>query len=330
MQSLLTVTKSLICIIISKNYPPMASDNRGGGGRKPRSHYVDYSRSGHSKFGQNRRQGHSEGFSNNSRYSKVPDISFGNRGFLITTVDEVKSYLEMRGIFEEYFESLYPKQEDEQTGDKVTTTEDEVELELKTLRKNRPFKQVKTHCRNTIFINITNEFLHIDPIRVVDAFFDDLAEKRELRTSNTFKVLPILDTFRNSVACAKESVSNLVQTTFKDEAGPRKYFIEFQTRGNYKLDQDDRLKVIEGVADTLAQVKPEWSVDRESADYIIVFTALKSVCCISILRDYFRRSKYNVTEFCKDFVQTSDNVECPPRSEEKQLETSEVDIDDDK
>lgn len=283
----------------------MASGNPESGGRKPRNHYVDYSRGGHSKFGRNRRQGNSSGFPNKSRYRDAPDISFGNRGFLITSVDEVKSYLEMRNIFEEYFEILYTKSESKQTGDKIATTEDELETELKTLRMNRPFKQVKTHSRNSIFINIVKDFSYIDPIKIVDAFFDDLAEKREFKTSNTYKVLPILDTFRNSVACAKESISSLLQSIFKNEIDPKKYFIEFQTRGNYKLDQEERQKMIEGVADTVAEVKPEWSVDKDGADYIFVLTALKNVCCVSILRDYFKRSKYNVTEFCKDFVQTT-------------------------
>lgn len=300
----------------------MASNNPESVGRKPRNHYVDYTRGGYNKFGRNRRQGNSSGFSNNSRYREAPDISFGNRGFLITSVDEVKSYLEMRNIFEEYFEILYAKPENEQTGDKITTTEDELETELKSLRKNRPFKQVKTHCRNSIFINITKDFSYIDPIKIVDAFFDSLEERRELRTSNTYKVLPILDTFRNSVAWAKESISALLGSVFKEETGPKKYFIEFQTRGNYKLEQDDRQKMIEGVADTVAEVKPEWSVNRDGADYIIVLTALKNVCCVSILRDYFKRSKYNVTEFCKDFVQITlqDDGECPAQDEEQTKE----------
>lgn len=277
----------------------MSTDKRIDGGRKPRSYYVDYSKN----RSKDRRRGVTSGFGNNSRYKEAPDISFGHTGFLITSIDEVKSYLEMRNIFEEYFEELYAAKSsgDQEANKKNTTTEDELEAELKQLRRNRPFKQVKTHCRNSLFINITKDFSHVDPVIIVDRFFDELAEKRQMRSSNTFKVLPILDTFRNSAACAKESISNLLQTRFKDESEPRKYFIEFQSRGNYKLNPEDKQKMIEGVADTVAQVKPNWTVDRENANYIIVLVSLKNVCCATFLKDYFKRSKYNVIEFCKDF-----------------------------
>lgn len=287
----------------------MSTDNHDDRGRKPRSYYVDYSKNRN----QARRRGVTSGFSNNSRYKETPDLLFGHTGFLITSIDEVKSYLEMRNIFEGYYEQLYASKspENQELNERNATTEDELEAELNQLRRTRPFKQVKTHCRNSLFINITEGFSHVDPLSIVDKFFIELDEKRQMRSSNTFKVLPILDTFRNSTACAKESVSNLLQTRFKDESEPRKYFIEFQSRGNYKLNPEDKQKMVEGVADTVAQVRPNWSVDRENADYIIVLVSLKNVCCVTFLKDYFKRSKYNVIEFCKDFIPAVQSDERP-------------------
>lgn len=279
----------------------MSGDHRDDRGKKPRNYYVDYTKGG-IKFG-DRRAGRNNKFQGNSRFRETPDITFGHRGFLITSVDEVKCYLEMRNVLEEYYEILYSAKD---AGDteikKPETTEDELESELKTLRKNRPFKQVKTHCRNTLFINILPDFSHVDPIAIVDRFFLDLAEKRQIKSSNTFKVLPVLDTFRSSVVCAKESLINLLKSKFGDEDDSKKYFIEFQSRGNYKLSPEDKQKMIEGIAEAIGEVKPNWSVDREHSDYIIVLAALKNVCCISILKDYFVRCKYNVIEYCKEFA----------------------------
>lgn len=270
--------------------------------KKPRSYYVDYTK-GNNRFRNGRREaGDNSQRKGNSRYRDAPDISFGHRGFLITSIDEVKSYLEMRNIFEDYFEQLYNQAE---TGPKTekddTATEDALDNELKQLRRNRPFKQVKTYCRNSLFINITQEFSHVNPVQIVDKFFNEMEEKREIRSSNTFKVLPILDTFRNSVACAKESITKLLQTIFTDEISQKNYFIEFQSRGNYKLNPDDKQNMIEGVAETITQLRPEWKVNRDGVDYMIVLISLKNVCCVSIVKDYFKRSKYNVIEFCKEF-----------------------------
>lgn len=293
----------------------MSTDKCDDAGRKPRSYYVDYSKN----RSNDRRRGVTSNFGNNSRYKEAPDISFGHTGFLVTSVDEVKSYLEMRNILEGYYEEIYANKNSKQDQDtkKNTTTEDELESELKQLRKNRPFKQVKTHCRNSLFINIMKDFSHVDPITIIDRFFDDLAETRQVKSSNTFKVLPILDTLRNTPACAKESIFNLLQTRYKDESEPRKYFIEFQSRGNYKLNPEDKQKMIEGVADTVSQIKPNWTVDRENADYIIVLVSLKNVCCVTMLKHYFKRCKYNVIEFCKEFAPTTDPNE-PGQSGEKE------------
>lgn len=228
-----------------------------------------------------------------------PSALWGLTGFLITSVDEVKSYFEMRNIFEEYYEQIYkvndskPKEE--------TSVEDDLESELERLRKDRPFRQVNTHCKNSVFINIIKEFSHVDPVAIVDKFFLELVEKREPKTSNTFKVLPILDTFRNSESCARESVQNILKTRFENDSEPRKYFIEFQARGNYKLNPEDKQKIVEGVADTVTKVKTNWTVDRENADYILVLVSLKNVCCVTFLKDYFKRRKYNVIELYKEF-----------------------------
>lgn len=283
--------------------------------KKPKSYYVDYSKR-QNKYGL-RRGGPPRGrnTTNNSRYKEASDVSFGQRGFLITSIDEVKSYLEMKNILIQYYHELYDEK-DNVDAKKDMSTEEELESELKQLRVTRPFKQVKTHCRNSIFINVVPEFAHVDPVLIVDKFFDDLADKREIKTTNTNRVLPILDTFRSNVSCAKESVAALLDKFFNEE-GPKHYFIEFQTRGNYKLDTDEKQKMIEGIAESITQLRSSWKVSRENADYIIILVALRDVCCLTILRNYFRRSKYNVIEFCKDFPPKENREQGNQESEEE-------------
>lgn len=273
--------------------------------KKPRNYYVDYSKRG------TRGRGPGAGnTSNNSRFKDTPELGYGNKGFFITSIDEVKSYLEMRNLLETYVELLYKKTAN--TNDDVerlgSACDDELEAELSQLRNSRPLKQVKTHCRNSLFINITRDHKHINPLEVVDKIFEDFEKERVLKTSNTFKLVPILDTFRTNVSCAKESISNLLHSMFNDETKPLKFFIEFQSRGNFKLNPEDKQKMIEGIAETVSQLKPEWSVNREEADVMIILVALRSVCCISLLRHYFKRSKYNIEEFCKDFKTTTEET----------------------
>lgn len=274
--------------------------------RKPRNYYVDYTKQ--RNIGGRPHSRYSE--SNNARYKQVPEFdSGGNRGFIITAVDEVKCYLEIRNVLEQYFNELYHDRLDQPNGaqdkKKDLSTEEELEAELTHLRITRPFKQVKTHCRNAIFLNIVESFDHVDPVALVDRFFDDLEQKRTIKTSNTCKILPVLDTFRNNVASAKESIVKILNANYSNQSG-KKYFIEIQTRGNYKLETDDKQRMVEGVAEAVHEARPDWEVSRENADYIIHLTALRNICCLSILKDYFKRSKYNVIEFCKRFFPEQD------------------------
>jgi tRNA(Ser,Leu) C12 N-acetylase TAN1 len=287
--------------------------------RKPKSYYVDYTkqRKSYSRGGRGG-GGHP---TNNARFREVPDFGVGgHKGFLITSVDEVKSYFEMRTILEGYYHDLYDeidkKDDDKAAGSQ--TVEDELESELNHLRISRPFKQIRTHCRNSIFLNIVDKFNHVDPVLLVDKFFDEMAEKRTNRTSNTYKVLPVLDSFRNNVASAKDAITKLLSQKFLDESEQSKtYFIEFQSRGNYKLESEDKQRMIEGVADAVGKARPNWKVNRESADYMIVLIALRDICCLSVVQKYFERAKYNVMEFCKGFCQP--DKEDPPRESDKGL-----------
>lgn len=274
--------------------------------RKPRNFFVDYTKRGRGRGSYSRRG--PSGESNNSKYKQVPEFdSGGNRGFLITAIDEVKSYLEMRNVLEQYFHELYDHSLSESLAAQKKndlSVEGELEAELEHLRFTRPFKQVKTHCRNAIFLNILDNFDYVDPIALVDRFFNNLEEKRTIKTSNTCKVLPVLDTFRNNVASAKESIIKVLNDKYPDQNN-KKYFIEIQTRGNYKLDSDDKQRMVEGVAEAVHEAKPDWEVSRDGADYIISLTALRNICCLSILEHYFKRNKYNMIEFCKQFLPDS-------------------------
>lgn len=286
---------------------PLRSAIMSSQDKKPRSYYVDYTktrRSGNNKRGPQA----GGGGTNNARFREAPDFGQGGqRGFLITSVDEVKSYLEMRNVLEQYYHELYDTHDKKESLEKDLTTEDELESELKHLRITRPFKQIRTHCKNSIFLNIVTNFEHVDPVLIIDRFFDEMAEKQTIRTCNTFKVLPILDTFKNNVASAKEAITKLLDERFQGQEA-KNYFIEFQTRGNYKLESEDKQRMIEGVAEAVAQSRPNWQVNRENVHYMIVLVALKNICCLSVVQNYFKRSKYNVIGFCKSFTEPSSEV----------------------
>lgn len=297
--------------------------------KKPKNYYVDYSQK--SRHGRGHYNSSNSG--NNSKYKDTPDLVVGQKGFLVTSISgyEVKCYMEMRQLLEDYYQYLYTSQsKPDSYGTAETTTEnpsgtgaigkndtdDDLESELTELRQaNRHFRQVKTHCKNVIFIKLNEECQNIDQDVIVQRLFEDIKEKKEQKTKYTFKIFPITTTFKTSVTGAKDAVKSIMNEMFSVDSRHAyskkdvRYFIEIQVRGSYKMDQDQRMKIIEGVAETITELKPSWKVDRDNADLMLVIIALKELCCATFLMDYFKLQKYNILEYYKkhldDFVDLS-------------------------
>lgn len=298
--------------------------------RKPKNYYVDYSKN--SKYGrsQNHRQSSSGG--GNLRYSETADIAPGQKGFLVTSITgyEVKCYLEIRQFLEDYYQELYPddtKQgqtepasakdaSDSKEAPKISSDGDDLEQELAELRKaKRHFRQVKTHCKNVVFIVMNDECKHVDQNLVVRKIFEDIEKSKIQKTRYTFKMFPIMTTFTTSVSDAKEAVANILKESFSDQSNSKedtRYFIEIQIRGNFKFDSAKRMKMIEGLADTVTEIKPSWKVDRDNADLILLVVALREVCCITFIADYFKLQKYNIVEYYRKHLGEFDDLTGAP------------------
>lgn len=286
-------------------------DQAGRTGRKPKKYYMNYQPK--DQRGHKPRQ---IGGTLQSHFKTTPEASSGLRGFLITSTsfNEIKCYLEMREILQSYHDQLYGEDEVQPTPSKndCDCIEDEIQAELGKLKLMRPFKQVRTQCKQVIFITIQPEFANVDPIAIVDKFFDDIVQQKELKTFKTFKLYPVITTFSSKPSAAKTAVIEFLKSV-ADDGQEQKFFIELQSRGNFKLDQDSKQKIIEAAADGVTNIRPKWIVSRTDADLIISITALKNICCLSVLKQYFDRCKYNVVELSKkigiNISESNDDIE---------------------
>ncbi|KAF7689172.1 hypothetical protein HF521_012525 [Silurus meridionalis] len=74
------------------------------------------------------------------------------------------------------------------------------------------------------------------------------------------------------------------------------YQICFKSRNNNQSKRDDVIKSIAGLVNRL---NPKNKVDLTDPELTIIIEVIKSVCCVSVIRDYKRFRKYNLQEVAK-------------------------------
>ncbi|KAG9510442.1 Deubiquitinase OTUD6B, partial [Fragariocoptes setiger] len=274
-------------------------------------------------------------------FREVAEMTPGpTNGFLITSMtgQEFKSYSEVRLLLEQYHQDIYGDQpanrnmtstdesrkdpmfgeaSDTRAEDRVAQLQpffedskdsgDELEAELKQMRNvRRHFRQLKTLCHNVIFITVNERVSQADPDLIVRRIFDDVEKTKVQQTRYTFKIYPIMSSFKSNVTSAKDAISSIINSKLSEQLShplankPRlKYFIEFQVRGSYTAGKQDREKIIEAVASQVGILKPDWIVSRNECDVMIMIVALRKICCMTLLTNYFHYSKYNIHEFNK-------------------------------
>lgn len=106
------------------------------------------------------------------------------------------------------------------------------------------------------------------------------------------KMFPVVATCRTDEKSIRETASTCLKNVFKD-VEHFTYCCNFKIRNNSEM---VRMKVLPWVCDTFSHLDSKTSVDFSDPDYVISVDIIKSVCCFSILKKFFRYKKYNLQE----------------------------------
>lgn len=106
-----------------------------------------------------------------------------------------------------------------------------------------------------------------------------------------------------TTAVTKKSILDNLATILKANAEEKATFrIEIVSRINFKLSKDE---LIQEIGELVKQEKPDWTVDLSKPKKLIYIDILFKICGLSILDDYFERSKYNLNAYCKKVAEQS-------------------------
>ncbi|XP_046693303.1 THUMP domain-containing protein 1 [Silurus meridionalis] len=221
------------------------------------------------------------------------------QGILITcNMTERRCTAEAYSLLNEYADKLYGPEQSADTND--SSSEDDVEAALEkevkqfhssTQKQQRRFTALESGANNVLFIRTHT----IDPGQLVHSILQDLYSSRRLKSRLILRMLPVCGSCKAFAEDMLKFLHSFLQPWFLSP-NHASYQICFKSRNNNQSKRDDVIKSIAGLVNRL---NPKNKVDLTDPELTIIIEVIKSVCCVSVIRDYKRFRKYNLQEVAK-------------------------------
>ncbi|XP_015918943.1 THUMP domain-containing protein 1 [Parasteatoda tepidariorum] len=233
-------------------------------------------------------------------------LEAGLKGFLITCNNEPQCVKEAYNVLNEFADSflgpVVKKEDDASESSNDDDVEDQLAKEIQMVKEEKKrFQQMSTKVKGIIFIQTTID----DPTSLVNAIFDDVLQTGKRKARYILKFLPVVETCKASEEDIQKSVTNyLINFVSIKGNDVLTYKIDPKVRHNSNITSSHILSYLRGVFEKCV---PLWKVSMLNPDVVVSVTILKSVCCISFLKNYMNYKKYNLSEVA--------NVSRPPDSQ---------------
>ncbi|KAH8099982.1 hypothetical protein BXZ70DRAFT_989692 [Cristinia sonorae] len=207
---------------------------------------------------------------------------------------------ELYDLFESLSNELWPEEsavDSAQAGDSDVDADDSESLEaqiakevaaMKRPRKEQRFANSDTGSPCVVFISCKPP---VDPVKLVIKHVENVIQTGVTRTRFTQRLTPISASCVANIPEIKSLCTRLLKPVLEqDPEKSYKYKIELRIRNHNTV---DKMALIE----ELAKCVPEkHTVDLKNAELFILVEIFKSVCGISIVKDYYKLQKFNVQE----------------------------------
>ncbi|XP_057698537.1 THUMP domain-containing protein 1 [Corythoichthys intestinalis] len=243
------------------------------------------------------------------RWRGSRELEVGMQGILITcNMNQRKCTAEAFNLLSEYADQLYgpekfeedPKGcngEEENAEEEEEDVEEALKKEVAQLRANggrqeRRFQALESGANNVIFIRTRN----LESDRLVHHILSDLHATKKKKTRVILRMLPVTGTCKAFPEDMIKYLTTFLEPWFK-KPNCATYQIAFKARNNSHNKRDDVIKAIAGL---VGKLNPKNKVDLTQPDLTIILEVIKSVCCVSVVREYMRYRKYNLQEVVKE------------------------------
>jgi len=208
---------------------------------------------------------------------------------------------ELYDLFESLASELWPTEGRDQTEEHRSSEgediggdlETQVARELAAIKRPRIEKRFANCQTNTPCVVFISCRPPVDPVELIVTHAENVRKTGITRTKYTHRLIPVSGTCVANLSeihslCRRTFTSFFAQDERSDPPQARKYKIELRTRNHNTL---ARMDIIQEVAKCMPD---NYTVDLDDPEVFILVEVFKSVCGVSILRDYYKLQKFNV------------------------------------
>ncbi|KAI0058656.1 hypothetical protein BV25DRAFT_1909099 [Artomyces pyxidatus] len=210
---------------------------------------------------------------------------------------------ELYDLFESLASELWPEdvpgthaqKEDGQEGDSDDDMDEDLEKqiarELASMKKPRTERRFANCLTNTPCVVFISCRPPVNPVELVLKHIENVSDTGVTNTKYTQRLIPVVNTCVANVPEIKSLFQRVLKKFLAADVGDvYRYKIELRTRNHSTLSRQQ-------IIDTIVECVPSgYTVDLEDAELFILVEVFKSVCGISIVKDYYAHQKFNVME----------------------------------
>ncbi|KAJ7684430.1 hypothetical protein DFH06DRAFT_6789 [Mycena polygramma] len=220
-------------------------------------------------------------------------------GIWVTCVmgKEKQAVGELYELFNGLGSELWPETEGGQDDDSDAEADGELSIEaqianevsaMKRPRKEQRFTNCQTNTPCLVFISCKPP---IDPVKLVMKHVQNVEATGLTHTRYSLRFSPVVASCVTNLPEIQALCRTVLEPFFGEGVEQNlKYKIELRIRNHTTL---SRLALIEAIAKCVPE---RHTVDLDNPELFIIVDVFKSVCGVSVVRDYYRLQKFNVVE----------------------------------
>ncbi|KIK55106.1 hypothetical protein GYMLUDRAFT_48061 [Collybiopsis luxurians FD-317 M1] len=180
--------------------------------------------------------------------------------------------------------------------------EDQINTEVTAFKRPRSqqrFASCQTNTPCVVFISCRPP---VDPVQLVETHIRNVKSTGITRTRYTHRFVPVAATCYTNLSDMQALCKTIFGHYFSQNVGDsvHTYKIELRMRNHTTLARDS---IIQAIAECVPE---KFKVDLTAPEFFVLVEIFKSVCGISITRDYYKLHKYNVMELAKELAKGSE------------------------
>ncbi|KAJ7126798.1 hypothetical protein C8R44DRAFT_617358 [Mycena epipterygia] len=204
---------------------------------------------------------------------------------------------ELYELFDSLASDLWPEVADKGEDDSDDNAEGDLSIEaqianevsaMKRPRKEQRFTNCQTNTPCVVFISCKSP---VDPVKLVTTHIQNVQRTGVTHTRYSLRFSPVSASCVTNLPEIQALCRTVLEPFFGEEVDQKfKYKIELRIRNHTTI---ARLALIEAIAKCVPEGH---TVDLDEPELFILVEVFKSVCGVSVVRDYYNLQKFNVVE----------------------------------